>query len=108
MRDTLVNIPGHGEQKINAALAFGGPDLLMKTIKENFNLSLNKYVMVNFNGFTSIINAVGGIDVDVHDYEIKELNKFIGEYEKVKSPKIEKPGMQHLDGVQATAYCRIR
>ena len=108
MRDTLVNIPGHGEQKINAALAFGGPDLLMKTIKENFNLSLNKYVMVNFNGFTSIINAVGGIDVDVHDYEIKELNKFIGEYEKVKSPKIEKPGMQHLDGQQALAYARIR
>ncbi len=108
MRDTLVKIPGHGEQKINAALAFGGPDLLMQTIKDNFDLILNKYVMVNFKGFQSIINQVGGIDVDVHDYEIKELNKFIGEYEKNKSPKITKPGMQHLDGQQALAYARIR
>ncbi|MGG7076905.1 LCP family protein [Clostridium sardiniense] len=108
MRDTLVKIPGHGEQKINAALAYGGPELLMQTIKDNFDLSLNKYVMVNFNGFQSIIDQVGGIDVDIKDYEIPELNKFIGEYEKVKSPKIEKPGMQHLDGQQALAYARIR
>lgn len=108
MRDTLANIPDHGEQKINAALAYGGPDLLMKTINENFNLNLNKYVMVNFGGFKEIIDEVGGIEVDIHDYEIPELNKFIGEYEKVKSPKITETGMQKLDGQQALAYARIR
>ena len=108
MRDTLAKIPDHGEQKINAALAYGGPDLLMKTINENFNLNLNKYVMVNFGGFKEIIDEVGGIEVDIHDYEIPELNKFIGEYEKVKSPKITETGMQKLDGQQALAYARIR
>ena len=75
MRDTLAKIPGHGEQKINAALACGGPELLMQTIKDNFDISLNKYVMVNFKGFQSIIDKVGGIEVDIKDYEIKELNK---------------------------------
>ncbi|MEG1482075.1 LCP family protein [Clostridium sp.] len=108
MRDTLVDVEGHGEQKINAALAFGGPELLMKTIKDNFGISLNKYAMVNFGGFQQIIDEVGGIEVDVHDYEIPELNKFIGEYEKDKSPKITEPGMQKLDGQQALAYARIR
>lgn len=108
MRDTLVKIPGHGEQKINAALACGGPELLMQTIKDNFDISLNKYVMVNFKGFQSIIDKVGGIEVDIKDYEIKELNKFIGEYEKEKSPKITTTGTQVLDGQQALAYARIR
>lgn len=108
MRDTLAKIPGHGEQKINAALACGGPELLMQTIKDNFDISLNKYVMVNFKGFQSIIDKVGGIEVDIKDYEIKELNKFIGEYEKEKSPKITTTGIQTLDGQQALAYARIR
>lgn len=108
MRDTLAKIPGHGEQKINAALACGGPELLMQTIKDNFDISLNKYVMVNFKGFQSIIDKVGGIEVDIKDYEIKELNKFIGEYEKEKSPKITTTGTQTLDGQQALAYARIR
>lgn len=108
MRDTLAKIPGHGEQKINAALACGGPELLMQSIKDNFDISLNKYVMVNFKGFQSIIDKVGGIEVDIKDYEIKELNKFIGEYEKEKSPKITTTGTQVLDGQQALAYARIR
>lgn len=108
MRDTLVKIPGYGEQKINAAPACGGPELLMQTIKDNFDISLNKYVMVNFKGFQSIIDKVGGIEVNIKDYEIKELNKFIGEYEKEKSPKITTTGTQVLDGQQALAYARIR
>ena len=108
MRDTFVDIPGYGEQKINAALALGGPELLMKTIKENFNFTLDKYVMVNFWGFEDIIDGIGGIEVDVKDYEIPEINKFIGEVRDVKSPPLTTPGLQHLDGQQALAYARIR
>lgn len=108
MRDTFVDIPGYGEQKINAALALGGPELLMKTIKENFDFTLDKYVMVNFWGFEDIIDGIGGIEVDVKDYEIPEINKFIGEVRDVKSPPITTPGLQHLDGQQALAYARIR
>ena len=108
MRDTFVDIPGYGEQKINAALALGGPELLMKTIKENFNFTLDKYVMVNFWGFEDIIDGIGGIEVDVKDYEIPEINKYIGEVRDVKSPPLTTPGLQHLDGQQALAYARIR
>lgn len=108
MRDTFVDIPGYGEQKINAALALGGPELLIKTIKENFNFTLDKYVMVNFWGFEDIIDGIGGIEVDVKDYEIPEINKYIGEVRDVKSPPLTTPGLQHLDGQQALAYARIR
>lgn len=108
MRDTFVDIPGYGEQKINAALALGGPELLIKTIKENFNFTLDKYVMVNFWGFEDIIDGIGGIEVDVKDYEIPEINKYIGEVRDVKSPSLTTPGLQHLDGQQALAYARIR
>lgn len=108
MRDTLVDIPGYGEQKINAALSLGGPELLIKTIKENFNFSLDKYVMVNFWGFEDIVDSIGGIEIDVKDYEIPEVNKYIGEVRDVKSPQLTEPGMQKLDGQQALAYARIR
>lgn len=108
MRDTFVDIPGYGEQKINAALALGGPELLIKTIKENFNFNLDKYVMINFWGFENVIDGIGGIDVEVKDYEISEINKYIGEVDEVKSPPLTAPGMQHLDGQQTLSYARIR
>lgn len=108
MRDTLVDIPGYSDQKINAALALGGPELLMKTIRENFSFSVDKYVMVNFWGFEAIIDYLGGIDLEVKDYEIDEINKFIGECDEVKSPALTEAGMQHLDGQQALSFSRIR
>lgn len=108
MRDTYVKIPEHGEQKINAAHAFGGPELLMQTIKENFGLSLDKYIVVNFWGFEDIVDAMGGLDIEVKDYEINEINKYIGEVRDDKSPPLEHEGLQNLDGQQALAYARIR
>ena len=108
MRDTLVEIPGYGEQKINAAFAFGGPDLLMETIRNTFEINLDKYVIVNFWGFESIINAVGGVEVDVKDYEIENVNEYIGESTETKSDPITEPGIQNLNGAQALSYSRIR
>ena len=61
-RDTLVNIPGHGEGKLNAALAYGGPELLIETIKETYGISLDKYVIINFWGFEAIIDQMGGLE----------------------------------------------
>lgn len=123
MRDTLVEIPEYGEDKINAAFALGsleedengdlkgaegGAALLMKTIEENFNLHLDKYVIVNFWGFEAIIDEIGGIEIDVKDYEIEEVNKYIGESTGVNSPMLENPGLQLLNGQQALSYARIR
>lgn len=108
MRDTLVDIPGHGQQKINAAYALGGIDLLLKTISQNFNIKLDKYVAVNFWGFEAIIDEIGGLQIDVKDYEIDEVNKYIGEATGLKSPLLDKPGLQMLNGQQALSYARIR
>ena len=78
-RDTLVDIPGHGEAKLNSAYMLGGPELLMKTVKETYNVSIDKYIIINFWGFETIVDYIGGIEVDVKDYQLEELNKYIGE-----------------------------
>ncbi|MDP4088397.1 MAG: LCP family protein [Bacillota bacterium] len=108
MRDSYVDIPNHGTQKINAAYAFGGPELLTKTIELNFKIKLDKFIIINFWGFEDVINAVGGIDVDIKQKDISEINKYIGETDAVKSPPLTMSGYQHLDGQQALAYSRIR
>jgi LCP family protein required for cell wall assembly len=108
MRDSYVDIYKFKTQKINAAYALGGPELLMDTIQRNFKIKLDKYIVVNFWGFEDVIDVLGGLDVDVKDYEIDEINKYIGEVREEKSPMLTFPGMQHLDGQQALAYARIR
>lgn len=123
IRDTVVEIPEYGEDKINAAFFYGsselndkgklrgfegGADLLMETIEDNFNIHLDKYVIVNFWGFEEIIDEIGGIEADIKDYEIDEVNKYIGESTGVKSPPITETGLQTLNGQQALSYARIR
>lgn len=108
LRDTYVDIKGHGKQKINAAFAYGGAELLMNTLKNTFNMNLDKYVIINFGGFEGVVDAVGGLDINVKDYEVSEMNKYIGETDAVKSPMITKAGYQHLDGQQSLSYARIR
>lgn len=108
LRDTYVSIPKYPQQKINAAYALGGPELLMDTIEKNFKLKLDKYIIVNFWGFEDIIDALGGVDIEIKDYEVAEINKYIGEIREKKSKPITKHGVQHLDGQQTLAYSRIR
>lgn len=108
VRDTYVEIKGHGNNKINAAFAFGGADLLMDTIQRNFNIKLDKYVIINFWGFEGLVDSIGGLDIAVKDTEVAEVNKFIGETDTVKSPALTQGGLQHLDGQQSLAYARIR
>ncbi|MBU3089203.1 LCP family protein [Clostridium gasigenes] len=107
-RDTLVDVPEYGEQKINAAFALGGAELLMETISDAFEIKLDKYVIVNFWGFESIIDAIGGIEIDIKDYEIENVNEYIGDSTETKSEPITKPGLQKLNGAQALSYSRIR
>lgn len=72
-RDTLVNIPGYGEQKLNTAYALGGPSLLLETISDTYDIHIDKYAVINFWGFEAIIDQIGGIEVDVKDYQLEEL-----------------------------------
>lgn len=108
MRDSYVDIPGYGEQKINHAFAYGGAELLKNTIEKNFNLKLHDYGIINFNGFQELVNSIGGLDVDVSEKERVEMNKFIPEVNPKDPHLVKKAGLQHLDGQQVLSYSRIR
>ena len=75
MRDTIVDIPGHGNSKVNAAYAYGGPELTLRTLNENFSLNLTKYVVVDFAALADIINALGGVDIAITSAEQEHINK---------------------------------
>ncbi|MGL5576889.1 MAG: LCP family protein [Sarcina sp.] len=111
MRDSYVNIPGYGMNKINAAYAFGGPQLALKTLNENYGMNLKYYVTENFTTLPELVNMVGGITVNLSQAEIKamvppqsQLNNIL----HTNAPYITTPGEHTLNGVQAMAYCRIR
>lgn len=113
MRDLYVSIPGRKDNRINAAYSFGGPRLAMQTINQNFNLNITRYVTVDFFGLEEIINAMGGIDIDVKEKEIRALNSVLRELNNLdknnrKSPEVTRAGVQTLDGKQAVAFSRIR
>ncbi|URZ08138.1 Polyisoprenyl-teichoic acid--peptidoglycan teichoic acid transferase TagU [Clostridium felsineum] len=111
MRDTYVNVDGHGKTKITHAYAYGGPQLAIKTINENFNLNVKDYVTVDFYAFEKIIDKLNGVEIDVQPDEVNYLNSYIDEvskYEKVKPNHVTASGKQLLDGRQAVAYSRIR
>lgn len=113
MRDTYVSIPERQDNRINAAYAFGGPALAIRTVNENFNMNIEKYVTIDFFGLEKVIDELGGVEIDVKDYEIKHLNGLIQSLNNLNknqnsSPLIQSPGKQHLNGRQAVAYSRIR
>ena len=100
-RDTRVRIPGHGWDKINHAYAFGGHKLTQQTTEELLGIQVNNYVMVDFSGFESLVDAIGGIDIDVE----KDMY-----YEDPYADLVIdiKHGYQHLDGKRAGEYVRFR
>ena len=107
-RDTLVNIDGYGPYKLNAAMAFGGVNLLKDTIEETYNINIDKYIIINFWGFEAIIDQMGGLEIDVKDYQLDELNKYIGESTGGNDCPVTESGLQLLNGKQALSYARIR
>ncbi len=96
-RDLLVEIPGHGGDKINAAYAFGGPDLLAETVADATGIRPNHYLEVEFAGFAGIIDALGGIELDI-PYPARDD----------KSGLVLEPGVQKVNGATALAYARSR
>lgn len=112
MRDSLVNIDGHGEDKLNAAYFLGGPSLAIRTINENFGTDITEYIAVNFEQLVEIIDALGGVEINVGTTEeLLELNRVIRDYGIEQGKEfagVEQTGLQTLDGVQALCYGRIR
>ena len=111
MRDSYVDIQGHGKDKINHAYAFGGHELALKTLNENFDLNLKDFATVNFSSLPKIIDSIGGIDLDIRNDELQYINNYIGDLNtlnKTNVSNITSAGTQHVNGTQALAYCRIR
>jgi len=121
LRDTWVNIPGVGEERINVAYQYGGPQLAMKTVNENFNMNITDYVVVNFSSFPHLIDAIGGVDINVKNVEVPQINHGVkssifhggklGLDESDLSNELlpdDAEGMLTLTGRQALGYARIR
>lgn len=111
MRDSYVYIEGYGQDKINHAYAYGGPELSIKTINENFGLNIQDFVTVNFSSLPKIINILGGVDIEITNEEIQYINEYIDDINKkdgTNSAYITYSGVQHLDGTQSLAYSRVR
>lgn len=116
MRDTWVKIPGHGNQKINAANVFGGPELAMQIVNENFGTDIEDYMLVNMEDLAQIIDLIGGVEVEVSEHEREVANEYISEYlnsfknaqEYTGDTYITETGFVRLNGLQAVGYCRDR
>lgn len=111
MRDSYVYIDGYGQDKINHAYAYGGPELSIRTINKNFGLNIEDFVSVNFSSLPIIIDILGGVDIEITEEELQYINDYINDINNKdgsNSPHIAYAGIQHLDGTQALAYSRIR
>ncbi len=100
MRDLWVSIPDYGDARLNAAYSYGGADLLMETLYQNFGVPINDYVMVDFEMFQKLIDGLGGVNVDITEDEADFINET--SHAKVHS------GENILNGDYALIYCRIR
>ena len=97
-RDLYVDLAGGGKGRINTALALGGPERLIETIKQDFGIPINHYAMVDFHGFEALVSAVGGVPV-YFNYPSRDQKTGLFQYD---------PGCVTLDGDQALAYARSR
>lgn len=100
LRDTYLEIPTVGKNKLNSAYANGGVALTMQTLANNYRVSIDKYVSVDFKSFTKVIDQMGGLDVKMSAAACRAENENMGSHLK--------PGVNHLDGRLCLYYTRIR
>ena len=111
-RDTYLNVSDKNTyNKINAAYALGGPEQAVKALNKNLDLNITHYVAFNWKAVATAINILGGVDIDISKSEFYYINAFITETVKgtgIGSVQLKSAGVNHLDGVQAVAYGRLR
>lgn len=96
MRDSYVNIDGHGMDKINHAYSYGGPELAIKTLNDNFGLNIQDFVAVNFESLKEIVDELGGVNINITEEELPHISG------------LKRGGVNKLTGGQALSYSRIR
>ncbi len=115
LRDMYVEIPGHDGNRLNAAYAYGGPELLLETIRHNFGVEVYRYAVVNFSAFAGLVDAAEGVELEISNEEVQWINAFLNEYNELRGMPMETDyldtslsGKLHLNGAQALAYSRNR
>lgn len=105
LRDIWISIPDRGDDRLNAAFAYGGTTLLLDTINKNFDLNIEYYITVCFESFKSIVDNLGGIDVPLSEWEASYINT----HTSGDNPALPAGGGVHrLNGTQALCHCRNR
>ncbi len=110
-RDTYLNLGNDTYNKCNGAYAKGGPEQAITMLNINMDLDITDYVTVGFSGLIDAIDCLGGIEIEITESEINHLNNYqlcMAEEMGVDYTPVTNPGLQTLNGMQATAYCRIR
>jgi LCP family protein required for cell wall assembly len=110
-RDTYLNLSNDTYNKCNAAYAKGGPEQAISMLNANMDLDITDYVTVGFEGLIDAIDALGGVELEVTEAEITHLNNYqlcMAEEMGIDYTPVKESGKQLLNGMQATAYCRIR
>jgi len=121
MRDIMVDIPGYGQHKLNAAFSYGGAEMVMRIINETFHLNITNYIAVDMRTLVDVVDAVGGVEIGIEENEIEYLNHYAWDtFNKIMTADSEKyqhywssqpvtaAGNMELNGLFATAYTRIR
>lgn len=120
LRDTVVPITGRGMGRINTAAYYGGPSLMIKTINQSFGMNITEYVLVNFRGMAKAIDALGGINLNISQDEMDQINLNAGQIAKYtmdeadylaarEAMKLKAPGDNvQVNGIQAVTFARIR
>ncbi len=110
-RDTYLNLANGKYNKCNGAYSAGGPEQAISMLNMNLDLDIQYYVSVDFLGLTKTVDYLGGVEIEVDEAELEHLNNYIVETSQVtgiETTTLTSAGLQTLDGVQATSYCRIR
>ncbi|MEK3779301.1 LCP family protein [Paenibacillus sp. FSL R5-0810] len=103
LRDTYVDIPGHGKGRLNSAFAYGGTNLTRQTVSELLDIPIHKYVYTDFVGFIALVDALGGVDIEVE----RDMHYTSKADQHLYDIDLKK-GYQHLDGNMALQYVRFR
>ena len=111
-RDTYLDNTNEEYRKATECYFYGGPERAINMLNKNLDLNIEDYVTVDFNAIATTVDALGGVDIDIQEDEVEHLNNYLVETSQVLGidsyENISGPGMQHLDGLHALSYCRIR
>ncbi len=110
-RDTYLNLSNDSYNKCNTAYATGGPEQAISMLNMNLDMDISDFITIGFGGLTDVVDELGGVQINVEESEITHLNNYqstMAEELNMKYTPVTEIGMQTLNGLQATAYCRIR